>query len=105
MDPDDLPGKKGGRERGATAYSTTEHVALLSIMTNVPDSFNALESSPQWEAVFKLMMEQFYLNKSAGTSSTLHGFLLTCIVHTNRQFISCLCPAMIKKTSLCLRSW
>jgi len=30
MDPDELAGLKGGRERGSTAYSTTEHVALLS---------------------------------------------------------------------------
>jgi hypothetical protein len=68
-----LQARKGARERGSTAYSTTEHVALLSIMTDTPDSFNALESSPQWEAVFKGMMEQFYLNKSAQTSSALHG--------------------------------
>ncbi len=38
---------------GSTAYGTAEHVALLSIISEVPDSFNASESSPQWEAVFK----------------------------------------------------
>jgi len=73
MDPDDLAGKKGGRVMGSTVYSRTEHVALLSIMTDTPDSFNALERSPQWEAVFKAMVEQFYLKKSAWTSSALHG--------------------------------
>jgi hypothetical protein len=73
MDLDELAAKKGGRERESSAYSTTEHVALLSIMCDVPDSFNALESSPQWEAVFKWMQEQYYLNKSAQTSSALHG--------------------------------
>jgi len=50
-----------------------DDVALLSIISEVPDSFNASESSPQWEAVFKAMVEQFYLNKPVRTSSALHG--------------------------------
>jgi hypothetical protein len=29
MDPDELAGKKGGRERGSSAYSTTEHQSML----------------------------------------------------------------------------
>jgi len=73
MDPDELAAKKGGRASGSTAYGTAEHVALLSIISEVPDSFNASESSPHWEAVFKAMVEQFYLNKSVWSSSALHG--------------------------------
>jgi hypothetical protein len=71
MDPDELASKKGGRASGSTAYGTAEHVALLSIISEVPDSFNASES--QWEAVFKAMVEQFYLNKLVWSSSALHG--------------------------------
>jgi len=44
--------KKGSREKGSSAYTTTEHVALLSIISEVPDAFNASESLLQWEAVF-----------------------------------------------------
>jgi len=73
MDPDDIAAKKGARALGSTVCGTTEHVALLSIISEVPDSFNASESSPQWEAVFKAMVEQFYLNKSVRSSSALHG--------------------------------
>jgi hypothetical protein len=73
---DDIAAKKGGRASGSTAYSRTEHVALLSIIADTPDSFNASESSPQWEAVFKAMVEQFYLNKSVRTSSALHGYFV-----------------------------
>jgi len=73
MDPDDIASRKGGRASGSTAYGTTEHVALLSVISELPDSFNASESSPQWEAVFKAMVEQFYLNKSVRSSSALHG--------------------------------
>jgi len=69
MDPDDLAAKKGGKASGSMAYGTAEHDALLSIISEVPDSFNASESSPQWEAVFKAMVEQFYLNKSVWSSS------------------------------------
>ncbi len=43
IDPDELAGKKGGRVTGSTAYSTTD-VALLSLMTDTPGSFNASES-------------------------------------------------------------
>jgi hypothetical protein len=73
MDLDDIAAKKGGRASGSMAYGTAEHVAQLSIISEVPDSFNASESSPQWEAVFKAMVEQFYLNKSVRSSSALHG--------------------------------
>jgi hypothetical protein len=73
LDVDDIAAKKGGRVSGPTAYSTAEHVALLSIIADTPDSFNASESSPQWEAVFKAMVEQFYLNKLVWSSSAPHG--------------------------------
>jgi hypothetical protein len=54
LDPDTLTSKKpSGREKGAATYSSVEHVALLSIMSQVPDSFNCSESSPQWEEVYK----------------------------------------------------
>ena len=52
--------KKAGREKGAAAYSAVEHVALLSIFSDVPDAFNAGESSPQWAAVYKRMVNKFY---------------------------------------------
>jgi hypothetical protein len=73
MDPEDIASRKGGRASGSTAYGTAEHVALLSIISEVPDSFNASESSPQWEAVFKAMVDQFYLNKLVWSSSAPHG--------------------------------
>jgi hypothetical protein len=73
MDLNKMGGKKGGREKGSSAYSTTEHVALLSIISEVPDSFNASESYPQWEAVFKHMQVEFYLTRGGRTSTALHG--------------------------------
>jgi hypothetical protein len=45
--------RKGGREKGSTACTAVEHVALLFIISEVPDAFNASESSLQWEAVCK----------------------------------------------------
>jgi hypothetical protein len=52
VDAEELSGKKAGarntgREKGAAAYAAGEHVALLSIMREVPKSFNSSESSPQ----------------------------------------------------------
>jgi len=53
LDPDSLTSKKpSGREKGAATYSSVEHVALLFIMSQVPDAFNCSESSPQWEEVY-----------------------------------------------------
>jgi hypothetical protein len=61
VDAEGLASKKSsGRERGATTYSSVEHVALLSIMSQVPDVFNCSESSPQWEEVYKRMIAKFY---------------------------------------------
>jgi hypothetical protein len=46
--PDALAAKKpSGREKGSPAYSAVEHVALLSVISQVPDAFNCSESSPQ----------------------------------------------------------
>jgi hypothetical protein len=38
--------KPSGREKGTITYSSVEHVALLSIISQVPDSFSCSESSP-----------------------------------------------------------
>jgi hypothetical protein len=47
LDLEGLASKKpSGREKGASTYSSVEHVALLSIMSQVPDAFNCSESSP-----------------------------------------------------------
>jgi hypothetical protein len=73
MDPDEIAAKKGGREKGSSAYTSMEHEALLSIISEVPDASNASESSSQREAVYKQMVAEFYLSGSAQTSSALHG--------------------------------
>ena len=74
FDPDALSSKKpSGREKGAATYSSVEHVALLSIMSQVPDSFNCSESSPQWEEVYKRMIGEFYQAATPRLSSALHG--------------------------------
>jgi hypothetical protein len=51
---------KEGREKGAVSYSSAEHVYLLQTMLEVPDSFYALESSPEWKEVYPIMCEEFY---------------------------------------------
>jgi hypothetical protein len=43
------------KEKGASTYTAVEHVASLSIMSEIPGAFNADESSPQWEEVYKRM--------------------------------------------------
>ncbi len=58
LDPDRMVTKKAGGERGAAAYSAVEHIALLSIISEVPDALNAGESSPQWVAVYNRMVEE-----------------------------------------------
>jgi hypothetical protein len=74
LDPDGLASKKpSGREKGASTYSSVEHVALLSIISQVPDAFNCSESSPQWEEVFKRMIAEFYQSGPSRLSGALHG--------------------------------
>jgi hypothetical protein len=74
FDPDALSSKKpSGREKGAATYSSVEHVALLSIMSQVPDSFNCSESPPQWEEVYKRMITEFYQSSPTRLSGALHG--------------------------------
>jgi hypothetical protein len=73
-DPDGLNSKKpSGREKGAATYSSVEHVALLSIMSQVPDAFNCSESSPQWDQVYQRMIAEFYQAAAPRLSSALHG--------------------------------
>jgi hypothetical protein len=48
-----------GREKGAVAYCEAEHVALLSYIGEVPDSFNASESSEEWKAVYSSMVKGY----------------------------------------------
>jgi hypothetical protein len=74
LDPDSLTSKKpSGREKGAATYSSVEHVALLSIFSQVPDAFNCSESSPQWEEVYKRMIAEFYQSGATQLSGALHG--------------------------------
>jgi hypothetical protein len=74
VDAEGLGSKKPvGRDRGAITYSSVEHVALLSFISQVPDAFNCSESSPQWEEVFKRMIAEFYQSGPSQLSSALHG--------------------------------
>jgi hypothetical protein len=73
LDPDKMATKEAGREKGAAAYSAVEHVALLSITSEVPDAFNTGESSPQLATMYKRMVEEFYSSGNVRQSSTLHG--------------------------------
>jgi hypothetical protein len=65
--------KPSDREKGAATYSSVEHVALLSIFSQVPDAFNCSESSPQWEEVYKRMIAEFYQSGATQLSGALHG--------------------------------
>jgi hypothetical protein len=51
---------KEGHEKGAVSYSSAERVYLLQTMLEVPDSFCALESSPEWKEVYTIMCEEYY---------------------------------------------
>ena len=64
---------KGGREKGAMAYSADEHVALLTIVSSVKGAFNVSESSPLWASVYKQMCDGFYSTTCQRLSSALHG--------------------------------
>jgi hypothetical protein len=74
IDPDGLAAI--GREKGSGAYSAVEHVALLSIIFQVPGAFNCCESSPQWEEVHRRMNTAFYQSGGTRLSSALHGHFL-----------------------------
>jgi hypothetical protein len=74
MDPDGLATKKpSGRDRGSVAYSAVEHVALLSMISQVPDAFHCSESSPQWEEVYSRMCTEYYQSGGIRLSGALHG--------------------------------
>ncbi len=60
LDPGKMAMKKARREKDAAAYSAVKHVTLLSIISEVPDAFNTGQSSPQWVAVYKRMIKEFY---------------------------------------------
>jgi hypothetical protein len=64
-----------GREKVAVAYCEAEHVALLSYIGEVPDSFNASESSEEWKAVYSAMVNKYYIpiGMSSRQSSTLQS--------------------------------
>jgi hypothetical protein len=49
------------------AYSAAEHVALLDCISNVADSFNALESSEERKEAFTKMVASFYIPASVAT--------------------------------------
>ena len=48
-------------------------MALLSVISQVPDAFNCSESSPQWEEVYKRMIAEFYQSGPPRLSGALHG--------------------------------
>jgi hypothetical protein len=74
MDPDGLATKKpSGRDRGSVAYSAVEHVALLSVISQVSDAFNCSESSPQREEVYSRMCTEYYQSGGIRLSGALHG--------------------------------
>jgi hypothetical protein len=74
LDPARMATKKSGRERGGAAYGAVKHIALLSIISEVPYAFNAGESSTQWVAVYNRMVEKYYKSGNVGRSSALHGY-------------------------------
>jgi len=77
VDAEGLASKKpSGGDKGAITYSSVEHVALLSIISQVPDSFNFSKSSPQWEEVYKRMIAEFYQSGPTRLSGALYGHFL-----------------------------
>ncbi len=74
LDPARMESKKSGRERGVAAYDSVKHIALLSIISEVPYAFNAGENSTQWVAVYNRMVEKYYKSGNVGRSSALHGY-------------------------------
>jgi len=66
---------KFGREMGSKAYSAEEHRALLSVLQSTPNSFNSGEGCDEWKAVYREMVNCYYLpnKRDARLSSTLHA--------------------------------
>jgi hypothetical protein len=52
---------------------SVEDVALLSMISQVPDMFNCSESSPQREEVYSWMCTKYYQSGGIRLSSALHG--------------------------------
>ncbi len=76
LDPKRMATKKSGRERSAATYSAVKHIALLSIISKVPDAVNASESSPQWVAVYNRMVKEYYNSGNVRQSSALYGYFV-----------------------------
>jgi hypothetical protein len=51
--------KVEGHEIGALAYSTAENLALLSIIRDVPNSFNSSTCSEEWRKVYSSMASEY----------------------------------------------
>ncbi len=85
-------------------YTTTEHVALLSIISEVHDAFNASESPPQWDTVFNHMQAEFYLTGGAWTSSALHGHFVDLYSAFKQTIHQLSLPGSAKKSpSVCVQ--
>ncbi len=78
---------KNGREKGALAYSATEHQALLALLQATPTAFNGGESAPEWkEDIYKKMVDGFYhdLGVVPRQSITLYGHFVELYSAFNR---------------------
>jgi hypothetical protein len=83
IDAIDLSGKRAGtrhngRERGVVSYTVEEHIAMLAIMKEVPDSFTSSESSEEWKAVYEKTVEHYYVpnGSTPRLKSMLHGHFI-----------------------------
>jgi hypothetical protein len=108
-DPDGLSTKKPSvRDRGSVAYSAVEHVALLSVISQVPEAFNCSESSPQWEEVYSRMCSKYYQYGGIRLSGALHGHFVDLyssfklgIRHLSVEDKEKKCPAVYTKEDDC----
>jgi len=65
---------KTGRERGAFAYSSKEHVFILKVVQLISNAFNSGEGSDEWKKVHQEMIISYYQPmKRLRDSSPLHG--------------------------------
>jgi hypothetical protein len=112
-DPDGLATKKpSGRDRGSVSYSAVEHVAMLSVISQVPDALNWSESSPQWEEVYSWMYTQYYQAGGIQLSGALHGHFVDLyssfklgIRHLSVEDKDKKCPAMYIKGDDCCEEY